>query len=453
MPEPPAIADPGAATGKVATGVLKRALRNAGVLLTGKAAAGLMQLATFAIAARTLGIGEFGHLSVLLAGMQLLITVATFQSNQAIVRYGVMHLRSEDRTAFQRLVKFTTLLDILAGLAAGIAALLLAPLIAGWAEWDQRELDAWRWLALLPLTLAVASPKGLLRLFGRFDLLSHVVTITPFLRLLGAALLALIGADLFGWVVMWIVAGFGGAAAGVAIGWGEARRRGLLAGMNGSLTGLREANPGILRFSLIANLHSSLVQMPGHVATFSVGMVLGAGAAGLMKVAQELGTALAKPIDLINQSVYPDIARLADSGEWRRLRRLVARTGAAAAAVSALTTLLLLVAGRGVIELVFGDGFGDAHLLLLLLSAATTVSVAVFSVDPAMYAIGKPSRPLITAVIADVLFVAILFGAFARLGIYAPGAAYVAAAVANLACALWWMATQIPRNRTDAAAS
>ncbi len=453
VPEPPEIAEPGAATGKVATGVLRRALRNAGVLLTGKAAAGLMQLATFAIAARSLGIGAFGLLSVLLAGMQLLIVLATFQSNQAIVRYGVMHLRSEDRSAFQRLIKFTTLLDIGAGIAAAAAAMLLAPLIAQWANWEQRELDAWRWLALLPLTLAVATPKGLLRLFGRFDLLSRFVTITPFLRLTGAILLAVLGGDLFGWVIMWIVAGAGGAAAGVFLGWREARRRGLLVGMDRTLSGLREANPGILRFSLIANIHSSLAQMPGHVATFSVGMVLGSGPAALMKVAQELGTALTKPIDLINQSVYPDIARLAASREWKRLRRLVLRTGAAAATVSALTTLLLLITGRGVIELVFGDGFDGAYRLLLLLSAATTVTVAVFSVDPTMYALGKPSRPLITALIANGLFVAVMFAAFPLLGLYAPGAAYVAAAVANLACALWWMATQVPRSRRGDTAS
>ena len=60
-----------------------------------------VQLATFAIAARALGISEFGYFSVMLAQIQLLITVATFQSNQAIVRYGVIHLGNDDRPAFQ----------------------------------------------------------------------------------------------------------------------------------------------------------------------------------------------------------------------------------------------------------------------------------------------------------------------------------------------------------------
>lgn len=427
--------------------MLRRALGNAGRLLSGKAAAGVMQLGTFAIAARSLGLEEFGNFAVMLAGMQLLIAIATFQSNQAIVRYGVLHLNSGDRRGFHQLVKFGTLLDLAAAAAAAVAACLLAPLIGQWADWDQRLIDDWRLLSLLPLTLAVATPKGLLRLFGRFDLLSWHVAVTPLARLTGAVLLAVAGAGLLGWVAMWLVAGAAGVIVGLWLGWREARRRDLLAGMDSSLSGLRERNPGILRFSLIANLHSSLALLPGHISTFAVGMVLGAQPAGLMKVAQEFGTALAKPIDLINQSVYPDIARLTASHEWKRLRRLLLRAGAAASGLSALTTLLLLLAGHWLLVLVFGEAFEGAYWLLLLVSLATTVSVSVFAVDPALYALGRPSRPLVTAMIANAIFVAVLFLALPRLGIYAPGAAYLAAAVATVGMALVWLAATVPSPR------
>ena len=290
--------------------MLRRALRNAGLLLTGKAAAGLMQLATFAIAARSLGLTDFGNLSVMLAGIQLLIVLATFQSNQAIVRYGVLHLNSADRAAFQRMIKLGVLLDLVAAAAAVAAALLLAPIIAEQAGWTARQTDAWRLLALLPATIALATPKGLLRLFGRFDLLARHVTVTPLARLAGAMLLAMTGAGLMGWVVMWLLAGAAGLLVAFWLAIREARRRHLLGGMAFDFRGLRDGNPGMIRFAMLSNLHSSLVFLPGHLATFSVGMVLGPQSAGLMKVAQELGSGLAKPIDLINQAVYPDIARL-----------------------------------------------------------------------------------------------------------------------------------------------
>jgi len=268
--------------------------------------------------------------------------------------------------------------------------------------------------------------------------------------LIGAVILALTAGDLFGWVVMWLVAGIASVVVGVWFGWREAARRDLLRGMKPSLSGLRQGSPGVLRFSLIANMHSSLALLPGHIATFSVGMVLGAQPAGLMKVAQELGTALAKPIDLINQSVYPDISRLSQTHEWKRLRRLVARSGAAAAALSAVTALLLFLVGRWLITQVFGDAFEGAYWLVVLISLATTLNVSVFAVDPALYALGRPSRPLLTAIAANSVFVATMFAAFPRLGLYAPGAAYLAAGAVTVVCALIWMGKVVPRGRNAA---
>ena len=429
--------------------MLRRALRNAGLLLTGKAAAGLMQLATFAIAARSLGLTDFGNLSVMLAGIQLLIVLATFQSNQAIVRYGVLHLNSGDRAAFQRMIKLGVLLDLVAAAAAVAAALLLAPIIAEQAGWTARQTDAWRLLALLPATIALATPKGLLRLFGRFDLLARHVTVTPLARLAGAMLLAMTGAGLMGWAVMWLIAGAAGLLVGFWLAVREARRRHLLGGMTFGFTGLRDGNAGMVRFALLSNLHSSLIFLPGHIATFSVGLVLGPQSAGLMKVAQELGSGLAKPIDLINQAVYPDIARLAAENAWRRVRKLVRKAGTTAAALSLLVTLVLLVAGRPVIRLIFGEAFEGAHALLVLISLATSLSVSVFAVDATLYAIGKPSRPLATAVVANLLFVGVMFAAFGPLGLLAPGAAWMTAGAATLVLSLVWMAVAVPRSREE----
>jgi O-antigen/teichoic acid export membrane protein len=416
------------------------------MLLTGKAAAGLMQLATFAIAARSLGLTEFGTLSVMLAGMQLLIVLATFQSNQAIVRYGVLHLNSGDRQAFQTLIKLGMLLDIAAAAAASAAAFLLAPIVAEQAGWTAAQTDAWRLLGLLPLTIALATPKGMLRLFGRFDLLARHVAVTPFARLAGAVALATAGGGLLGWIIMWLIAGAAGVLVAFWFAFREARRRELLAAFSLSPRRVWKGNPGVVRFAFISNVHSSLVFLPGHIATFSVGLVLGPQSAGLMKVAQELGSGLAKPIDLVNQTVYPDIARLAAEGAWQRVRKVVRRAGAMAAGISTLITLALIVGGHLLIRLVFGAEFEDAYLLLVLISVATTLMVSVFAVDPTLYAVGKPSRPLVTAAASNVLFVIVMFASFGPLGLLAPGAAWLAAAVTTIVLASWWMVTVIPRS-------
>ncbi|WP_310468304.1 lipopolysaccharide biosynthesis protein [Sphingomonas sp.] len=432
-------------------GILNRALRNAGLLLSGKAAAGVMQLATFAIAARALGLAEFGALSIVLAQIQLLIGIATFQSNQAVIRYGVAHIEANDRAAFQRLVKVGTLFDLAAALAAATAAVLLAPVIGRWAGWDGRLVLAAQIIAPLAFANAIATPKGMLRLFGRFDLLARHVTITPAARLIGTIVAAALGATLFGFVAVWLVSGLIGAAVALLFGWREAARRGLLAGLGPSLRNLTAGNAGIWGFSAIANLHSTLAMIPGHLSTFAVGVVLGPAPAGLMKVAQEVGTGLAKPIDLLNQTVYPDLARLAAEGRWRRLRRLVLKSGVIAAAVSAAITVLLALFGEYVVGAIFGASYRAAHHVLLLISLATTVSVSAFAVIPALYAAGRATGPLFIALGANLLFVAVLLGLLPSEQLFAAGLAYVAAAIATVLLSAYWMRSAIPAGAVEKA--
>jgi O-antigen/teichoic acid export membrane protein len=426
-------------------GILRRAIKNAGLLLTGKGAAGVMQLATFALLARDLGLSNFGYFSIVLAQTQLLIAISTFQSNQAIIRYGVTHLHNRDRAGFQSLVIAATSLDLLAAGVATSAALMMAPLLGRWEQWPTHVVLAAQWLALLPLANAIATPKGILRLFGRFDLLARHVTITPAARLIGVLLISGLGGDVLSYALIWVAAGWIGGIAAIYLGWREARQSGLLGGLlKGPVQPSRD-NPGIWTFSFLSNVHSALAALPGHMATYVVGLTLGATPAALMKVAQEIGTGLAKPIDLLNQAVYPDIARVAAAGQWRRLRKLVAKAGGAAAAVSAIITLALLIVGRPLIAAIFGEAFAGAYELLILVSLATTLAVIVCAVDPALYAMGRPSRPLATSLISNVIFVATLLFVLPRLGLIAGGLAYIAAALATLFLSAAWLRLTLRR--------
>ncbi|WP_324740667.1 lipopolysaccharide biosynthesis protein [Tsuneonella sp. CC-YZS046] len=420
------------------TGVLRRALRNAGLLLTGKISAGLIQLGSFALAARGLGLNDFGIFSMLLAQVQLLTGLAAFQSNHAIVRYGVEHLRTGNRRAFQALIKAGTLLDLGAAIFAMVATFLLVPLISDYLGWGRDITRSAQLISVLALTNAIATPKGMLRLFGRFDLLTQHTVVTPAARLVGVAICYAAGASLAGYIVFWLIAGLLGAAVALWLGWREARRRDLLHGLDGSLRGLTDENPGIWRFTIISNLNSSLKLIPDQLSTFLVGIMLTPAAAGLFKIARELGTAFAKPVELLNQSVYPDVARLVGARQWRRLSRTVLHAGLLAAGSSALAAILVAAGGRTLIGFVFGEEFISAQLILLLIAIATTVTVLVFAVEPVLYALGKPSRSLVTTLAASFVFTAGLLYCLPRYGLSGAGMAYLISGLVTVGFSIFW---------------
>ncbi len=71
--------------------------------------------------------------------------------------------------------------------------------------------------------------------------------------------------------------------------------------------------------------------------------------------------------------------------------------------------------------------------------------MSVFAVDPALYAAGRASRPLFTALVSNLLFVALLFALLPTERLLAPGIAFVASALVTLALSSWWMRSAIPR--------
>lgn len=408
---------------------MRRALRNVGLLLTGKGVTGLMQLASFALMARGLGPAEFGLFALLHTHVQLLSGVATVQSNQAIIHYGVKHLEASDRSAFQALIKAGTLLDVAGALAATAAAVLLAPVVAPFLEWDGRIVFYAQCFAPLALANAIATPKGMLRLFDRFDLLARHIVVTPAVRLAGTAIAFLLDAPLPAYLAAWFVAGFAGAAVAAAMAWGQAARRGLLAGMDAAVRGLSAPNPGIWRFAALSNLHSTLALVPNHLSVFLVGGMLGPAAAGLYKAAREIGTGIGKPVDLLNQTLYPDLARLAAARDWPAVRRIALRAGLLAGGAATLPFLAALLAGETIVAALFGAGFVPAAPVLTLLVLATAISVTAFATEAVLYALGRPDILLTLSVLVNGALFALTAGLLQAMGLIGAGWAAVAAAL------------------------
>ena len=420
--------------GEPSRGILRRAAGNAGMLLGGKSASGAMQLATFALAARGLGVTEFGIFSVVVAQVMLLTGLASFDSNQAIIRYGVLHLNSGDNAGFQALVKAGTLLDVGAAALAAIVTIAVAPLLGARLGWGPDLVLLAQLAAPLAFANAISTPKGMLRLFGRFDLLSSHSVVTPALRLAFITGLWASGAALGWYIAAWVVAGWAGAAVAFWLAWREARRRELLGGMNSSLRGLAEANQGVWHFSILSNLNSSVALIPTHLSVLLVAALLGPAAAGIFRIAREFGTGMIKPVDLVAQALYPDMARLVAARSWRRLARAAVGAGLAAAATGAAVTLLVLIAGDALVNLIFGRDFVPAVPILIAMALATSIRMLAFAADPVMYALGRPGVPLAVSTASAGLFVAIMVWRLPVDGLAGAGWAFLAMGV--LGCLL-----------------
>ena len=129
---------------------VRQIFSNLGLLLSGKAVAGLMSLAYLLIVTRALGASGFGVLVLLHGYVSLIGTLIAFSGWHAIVRYGTLAHQADDHDRLLRLIRFMSLLELGCGLAAIFVAAVLLPWVGPALNWPPEAMAL-----AIPYTLAI----------------------------------------------------------------------------------------------------------------------------------------------------------------------------------------------------------------------------------------------------------------------------------------------------------
>jgi O-antigen/teichoic acid export membrane protein len=418
--------------------ILRRVVANAGLLLGGRTVNAVLGLAFMALAARALGAAELGVLVLIQAFGQFLGEVVKFQSWQTILHYGARPMAEGRVKDFQRVLRFTLLLD-LASTVLGIAiGMVGAFAFAGALGWGAKEAPA---AALFMLSIAFmvsATPLGLLRLFDRFDVLAWQAGLISLIRMIGGLVALALGASMEGFLLATAVATFGSwlYLAGSAL--MELKKRGLLHDFSwrGPLT---EGMPGAWRFAWNTNLATTLDVAFTHVATLIVGAMVGPAQAAFWRVGRQVADALAKPAKLLTPALYPELARLRAEDHHHAMWRLARNVGLLAGGVAVVMLAVTAFAGPAVLTLVMGKAFEPAANVMTWQVGAAVIGVFALPLEPMLISLGKPGAAVRVRLLVSALFLAMLPFLVTQFGLIGAGGGLAAAAGALALGMLWFI--------------
>lgn len=398
----------------------KSLLKNSGYLAISKAVSAIAALATLAFAGRSLGVVMLGMLILITSYAKAASGLSKFQSWQLIVRYSGGALSGEP-ASFKAATRFALGLDIVSGLGGMVAAIALLPFIGTLVGIDERYLFLTALYCLLLPTMGAATPVGVLRSLDRFDLISWQGSSYPIVRAVLAGAAFATDASFETFVLIWLVTDLGGDIFLWFLAWRELRRRGLHRGLKPTLR--PHDLPGAWPFAIQVNLTASLVTAWGPLARLIVGALLGPAGAALYRVAASLADSAQKPSDMLAKAFYPEVVRmdLATKKPWK----LMLRGTALAAAVGVGAVLVLLVAGRPLIEAIFGAEFLPAYPVLLVLVIAPLLGMLSFPLPPMLYALDRPDAPLKARLFGTVAFFAAVAPLAQAFDVTGAAAAYV----------------------------
>jgi len=411
-------------------GITRRIFKGLGLVLSGKAGAGLISLVYLIIAARALGPRDYGILVLVHGYVTAVCGIVEFPAWQAIVRYGAEAAEADMPHRLARLLRFGTVVELAGGAAAILAAMLLAPFVGPHLGWPPETVAF-----AIPYSFAVlgsvrSAPAGYLQLIDRFDLIGLHNIVQPMVRLIGATLALLMGWGLKGFLVAWLIA----ALAEFAVLWGMGlwcahRRLGsiLLHPERGSA---KADNPGIWRFLVASNADVTLSELAGRIAPLIVGWILGPAMAGLFAVAQRATVIIAQPAQILGNTAYAELARMVAAGQGGApLRRTLRRVIGIALLAAMPVVILVALFPTPIVTLLAGPAFKAAGGLMVVLVIARMIAVIGPPCSSALSAMGHPALSMTANLFASLIFLPVLPWLLHQVGLMGAGVQAVGQAI------------------------
>ncbi len=408
-------------------GLFRTVVKNAAVLLSGKAFNALITLGAFGLAARGLGLQQFGLLILIHAFAEAVGDIARFQSWQSVLHYGAKPLGEQRLGDFQRVLRFSVLLDVLSSAAGVVLGVVVAAFVGPWLKWPPGTAP----LAMMYVTtvafMASATPFGVLRLFGRFDLMARQTFIAALVWLVGGAAAFAGHAGLAAYLAVWWAGTFVAFVYLAGAAWRELHRQGALEGLDWRRGHLTDGFPGIWRFALTTNASATLEMTFTHVSTLIVGGLLNPGQAAIWRIAKTVADAIAAPAKLVTPALYPELARLRAAGDNRTLGHLALRIAGAGGLLGCVLLAIAAAFGGPALGFIMGKAFEAAGPVLTWQTGAAVISIWALPLEPMLISTGRAGQALTARLIVSAMYLLVLAPAVSRYGLIGVGATSVGA--------------------------
>lgn len=411
---------------------MRRVLGNFWLLIRGRGIAAVMALGATALMARVLGPVEFGMVVLIQAYTQLIAGLLNFRPFEAVVRYGVPLHDSGDTHTLHRLIRVCRRVDLSASLTSTFIALLAAPFIGPMMGMDSRHVMILTVYSLVLFTASNGTATGVLRLLGLFDAMGRQMMVGPAIRFFGAVIAWYLHGSIEMVVVILAIAF---ASENLYLNWLGRREYRLHVGHPLPSDHAKKARmsefTGLRNFLWIAYWQSNLDMVPKHGTTILTGYLLGPSQAGLLRLARELASPLAKLATLIRQVVYPDLTRSWHQGS-NDFKHVAYRTAMLGGAVGVLLVAIGFFLGDLLLSFLVGKAFVAAAPVLTLMLLAATFDLSASPLRSATYAIGDASKALHLYVLSTIIYLVLFVVLTSKFGLIGAGVASCVAAVIPL---------------------
>ena len=384
--------------------LFRRVIKNSGYLFSATGVSAVMSIFQSILAARLLGVTEFGILGTITMFTSVINKFASFRMSELVIKYVGEYMEAGDKRRAAAVFKSAGLVEMATSIFAFALILVLAPL---GARYFAKDITTTNWFVIYSLivlaNLMAESATGLLQIFDSFRPIAAVTIGQSVLTLVLIALAYVSGGGLLEVILAYMAGKIAGALGLTILALWEATRRWGRGWWSTPVGLLRERMGELTRFAVSTNISATINLVNKDSELLWVSALRSPTEAGYYKLALGVANIVQMPVSPLPQATYPELSREVARSNWRNFRYVLRQGSLMAFAYSLAAGLFLLFFGRALIRYVYTPEFLPAFPALIILLAGFLVANTFYWNRTSLLALGLPSYPTKVNLLAAVL--------------------------------------------------
>lgn len=393
------------------TSSLKNIIKNAAILLTGNTGANIMGLLSLSIFTHSLGAELFGYYVLYLAFIEIMSKLFSFQSWQGFIKFGTSFKEKNEHKNYLMLLKYSFYIDFITSMFAFILVVALGSYAVQFFAIPDEFKNILIFMSFTVVFQVMEVTTGIFRVYDRFKIQAKIAVYAAFFKLILFGVVAITSATFELFIYMTVLAQFIQFMLKIYFAKKLLNENGVLvadiATSKIDFSVFREIK--YLSFVVYNNFSWSVRMVSRQFDTVLLGKLFGAETVGLYKIAKEIANIIAKLTDPIYQTIYPEFARMLESGKKKETRDIAIKIALITTMAGVMFYLAFVLLGKWAIVIAFGEEFRSAYSITLVYFIAILIAIISLPLVPLLLSHGLAKEAFYNQLLATAVYAMVLY--------------------------------------------
>lgn len=395
-------------------------MKDIGVLLSGDAVASIINFVNIAILVRVLGLELYGNFVIIQTYSLTIDKLLNFQSWQGVIKFGSEAISNNRKDLVKKYVKIGFITDISTAILGTLVAVFAVGITSQFLNLDPHIIPIAQLYSINILFNVIGTPTGILRLFNKFSVFSYQKVFVALLRLIIAIIAFILNINFIILILLTLIVEIIGHFILIYFSLKVLK-------VNGYGKWWKQkswVDKEFTEFIFFSNITSGIDIPVKQLDVFIVQAVLTTELVGVYKVLKQIVSIFSKLLDPIYQAIFPPLANLCASKQYKEARKIIYKIGFIMFMVGSFVTILASLTSNFWLPMFFGEGlaaFGFALTIYLFIKVLSNTFVGL---HPYFIAIGNIKLNVLVLLISNASYLLIAWNLGKEIGLLGIIVAY-----------------------------